>query len=90
VPRYLVERTYPEGFEIPANADSAPMRMKIIGANEQENVTWIHSYVSIDKRKLFCIYEGPTPEAVRLAAAENSLPIDRITEVRILDPYPYS
>ena len=29
------------------------------------------------------------PEAIRKAAARNGLPIDRITEVRVLDPYFY-
>jgi hypothetical protein len=39
--------------------------------------------------RTFCIYDGPTPEAVRRAAARNKLPISRITEVRVLDPYFY-
>ena len=29
----------------------------------------------------------PTPEAIRKAAERNSLPVERITEVRVLDPY---
>jgi hypothetical protein len=87
MPRYIVERTFSDGLEIPANYDGAQVRLNIIGANTREHVTWIHSYVSIDRKKSFCVYEGPTPEAVRLAASQNNLPIDRITEVRILDPY---
>jgi len=27
------------------------------------------------------------PEAIRRVAARNKLPVDRITEVRVLDPY---
>ena len=34
-------------------------------------------------------YDGPTPEAVRRVADRNKLPVDRITEVRVLDPYFY-
>ena len=30
------------------------------------------------------------PEAIRQTARRNKLPIDRITEVRILDPYFYT
>jgi hypothetical protein len=52
-------------------------------------VTWVHSYVTGDKKKTFCIYDAPTPEAVRTAANRNGLPVDRITEVRVLDPYFY-
>jgi hypothetical protein len=32
---------------------------------------------------------GPSPEAIRRAAEVNQLPVDRITEVRLLDPYFY-
>jgi hypothetical protein len=50
-------------------------------------VTWIHSYVTPDRRLAFYICEAPSPEAIRRAALRNKLPVDRITEVRILDPY---
>jgi len=48
-----------------------------------------YSYVSEDKQKTYCIYDGPSPEAIRQAGRRSSLPIDRITEVRVLDPYFY-
>jgi hypothetical protein len=34
-----------------------------------------------------CVYDAPTPEAVRTVADRNGLPVDGISEVRILDPY---
>ena len=37
----------------------------------------------------FCIYDAPTPEAIRKTAARNELPVDQITQVRVLDPYFY-
>jgi hypothetical protein len=43
--------------------------------------------VTTDKRTTFCVYDGPGPEAIRRAAETNQLPVDRITEVRVLDPY---
>ena len=49
----------------------------------------MHSYVSADKKKTFCVYDGPTREAIRKVAAKNELPVERITEVRVLDPYFY-
>lgn len=42
-----------------------------------------------DRKHTFCIYDGPTPEAVRRAATRNKLPISQITEVCVLDPYFY-
>ena len=50
----------------------------------------MHSYVSADKRTTFCIYDAPTPEAIRKTADGNELPVDRITQVRVLDPYFYT
>jgi hypothetical protein len=46
--------------------------------------------VSEDKGRTFCVYDAPTPEAIRKAASRNELPVDRITQVRVLDPYFYA
>jgi hypothetical protein len=45
--------------------------------------------VTGDKNKTFCIYDAPSEQAIRTAAERNGLPVDRITEVRVLDPYFY-
>jgi hypothetical protein len=37
----------------------------------------------------FCVYDAPSAEAIWLAAKENGLPVDTITEVSVLDPYFY-
>lgn len=89
MPRYIVERTFPEPLAIPANDDGAAACLGLVEANGELGVTWVHSYVSDDKRKTFCIYDGPSPEAIRRAAAKNSLPVDQITKVSVLDPYFY-
>ena len=87
--RYLVERTFPEGLAIPVDLRGAQVCLTVVGNNAKDNVTWVHSYVTDDKKKTFCIYDAPTPEAIRTAANRNGLPVDRITEVRVLDPYFY-
>ncbi len=88
--RYLVERSFPEGLEIPVNEQGAQICQAVIQKNTEDEVTWVHSYVSEDKRKSFCIYDAPSPEAIRRVARKNDLPVDRITLVRILDPYFYN
>lgn len=87
MPRYLIERTFPDGLGLPTNEAGARAASSVIGNNSKEGVTWIHSYVTPDRKKSFCIYDAPTPEAVRVVAEANGLPVDRITEVRVLDPY---
>jgi hypothetical protein len=89
MPRYMVERTFPNGLEIPMNADGATACLGVVGKNSQEGVSWVHSYVTPDKKKTFCIYDGPNPEAIRKTAQLNGLPVDKVTEVRVLDPYFY-
>ncbi|MFN2136534.1 MAG: DUF4242 domain-containing protein [Candidatus Promineifilaceae bacterium] len=89
MPRYLVERTFPEGLAIPTNETGASTCLTVVGNNAQEQVTWVHSYVTNNKQKTFCIYDGPSPDAIRAAAGRNGLPVDSITEVRVLDPYFY-
>ncbi len=41
---------------------------------------------SIDK-KTFCIYEATSPEAIRKAVKKNNTPVDKITEISVLNPY---
>jgi hypothetical protein len=89
MPRYIVERTFPDGLAIPVDSQGANTCLMVVGNNAKEGVTWVHSYVTGDKTKTFCVYDGPSPEAVRSAAQRNSLPVDSITEVRVLDPYFY-
>ncbi len=87
MPRYLIERTFSEGLQISADSKGADKCLKIVNKNLDDEVMWVHSYVSDDKSKSFCIYDAPSPEAIRRAARRNNLPIDKITVVRVLDPY---
>src|SRR4051794_28862974 len=89
MPRYIVERTFSGGLNIPVTADGAEACLAVVGRNAEAGVTWVHSYVTEDKTKSFCVYDAPNPEAIRKTAAQNSLPVDQITEVSVLDPYFY-
>jgi hypothetical protein len=89
MPRYLVERTFPNGLHIPAGAGGRELCLAVVERNGSEGVTWLSSYVSEDKGRTFCVYDAPTPEAIRKTASRNELPVDRITQVRVLDPYYY-
>ena len=87
--RYMVERTFADGLGIPVTDEGAAACLGVVGPNAELGVTWVHSYVSEDKQRTFCIYDGPNPEAIRKAAERNGLPIDSITKVSVLDPYFY-
>jgi hypothetical protein len=87
--RYMVERTFCGGLNVPVSNDGEKVCMEVVDRNAELGVTWVQSYVSEDKTKTFCVYDGPDPEAIRRAAAANGLPIDAITRVSVLDPYFY-
>lgn len=85
--RYLVERTFTDGLAVSADEDGAQALRDVIEGNAEHGVTWVHSYVTPDRATTYCVYDAASPEAIRVAAQATGLPIDRITEVRVLDPY---
>ncbi|WP_266182887.1 DUF4242 domain-containing protein [Dyella humicola] len=89
MPRYIVERAFPEGLDLPINETGDRLCRKIVNTNAEEGVTWVHSYVSLDRTRTFCVYDAPTPEAIRQVGRRNALPVNGITEVSVLDPYFY-
>lgn len=90
MPRYVVERTFPDGLRLSTPHHGAEPWMPVVERNADAGVTWLHSYVSDDRRRTFCVYDAPTPEAIRKTSGRNGLPVDRITRVSVLDPYPYT
>lgn len=89
MPRYMIERIFKDGLAIPTNDSGSEACKAVVGKNETVGVTWVHSYVSNDHKKTYCVYDGPNEEAIRQAAERNGLPVDKITEVSVLDPYFY-
>lgn len=89
MPRYMIERRFPSKLSVPMTDDGRAAMAGIVANNGNCGVTWLHSYVNADCTQTFCIYDAPTPEAIRTAADINRLPVGRITEISVLDPYFY-
>ena len=89
MPRYMVERSFPDGLSIPMNADGRKALDNVIRNNAEHGVSWVHSYVNPERTVTYCIYDGASPEAIRKVADRNGLPVGRITQVSLLDPYFY-
>jgi hypothetical protein len=90
MPRFIVERTFVDGLNIPVTDDGAQTCLRVVNNNAEEQVTWVTSYVTPDRTKTYCVYDGPSAQAIERAAAANGLPVDGIAEVRVLDPYFYT
>jgi hypothetical protein len=48
MPRYVVQRTFPEGLQIPIGNGGVELCRRVVERNALEGVTWINSYVSED------------------------------------------
>jgi len=81
MPLFLIERNFAEKLEISKEAAAA---VKLI--NDDVGVSWLFSFLSADKKKTYCLYEGATAEAVREAARRANLPADSVIEVSELKP----
>ena len=76
MPIYMIERHFADLIE--PTEDDARVINEI---NADEDVRWLFSFLSADKRKTFCLYEAESPEALRRAAVRAGLPADVIVEV---------
>lgn len=84
--RYLVERTFPAGAL--AGLDAAG-KAQVNAHNAELGVNWVRSYANADQTRTWCVYEGPSAEAVRAAAVKNAIPVDDVIEIPVdLDPGP--
>jgi hypothetical protein len=76
VPIFMIERQFAE--EIEANAEEVDGINRI---NDEEGVRWMYSFLSADRRKTYCLYEAPSPDAIRRAAARAGIPADVVVEL---------
>lgn len=73
---FLVERHFAEQLDVDAAAAEGINRI-----NAEDDVRWLYSFLSADKRKTYCLYEAPSAEAICRAARRAGLPADAVTEV---------
>jgi hypothetical protein len=76
MPIFMIERRFAD--ELDAGADEIDGINRI---NDEEGVRWLYSFLSADRRKTYCLYEAPSPDAIRRAAERAGLPADVIVEV---------
>jgi hypothetical protein len=49
--------------------------------NADEGVRWLFSFLSADRRRTYCLYEAPSPDAIVAAARRANVPADAVVEV---------
>jgi uncharacterized protein DUF4242 len=76
MPLYMIERGFAEQLEL-TNED-----VKMIEEiNADEGVRWVFSFLSADRRRTYCLYEAPSPDAIVAAARRADVPADAVVEV---------
>ncbi len=76
MPVFLIERRFADQLDVDADTADGINRV-----NAEEDVRWLYSFLSADKRKTYCLYEAPSAEAIRRAAQRAGLPADVIVEM---------
>jgi Protein of unknown function (DUF4242) len=78
---YLIERNFAEQLNLDELNHEG---IKLV--NDDIGVHWIYSFLSADRKKSYCLYEAPSPEAIREAAARAGMPADVIVPVEQFIP----
>lgn len=76
MPVFMIERNFAEQLAVTPEGAAA---LNLI--NDEESVRWLISFLSVDKKKTFCLYEASSAEAIREAARRAGIPADTIIEV---------
>lgn len=81
LPLYVIERRFAEQLDVGIDGVTA-----IEAVNADENIQWIFSFLTADRRRTYCLYEAPSPDAIRAAARRLNIPADAIVEVTQISP----
>ena len=76
MPLYMIERTFAEDLDL--TGDDVRLLDEV---NADAGVQWVFSFLSADRRRTYCLYEAPSPDAIVAAAARAGIPADVVTEV---------
>ncbi len=76
MPLYMIERAFADQLDL--TSDDVKL---IEDVNADEGVRWLFSFLSADRRRTYCLYEAPSPDAILAAARKANVPADEIVEV---------
>lgn len=81
MPLFLIERKFAEELELGKDEFAA-----IREVNDDVGIEWVHSFLSADRRKTYCLYQATCAADIREAARRLSIPADEIVEVSQIQP----
>jgi hypothetical protein len=78
---YVIERSFADQLDL--TEDDVELIEEI---NSDEGVRWLFSFLSADRRRTYCLYEAPSPDAILAAARRANVPADVVVEVSAATP----
>jgi hypothetical protein len=81
MPLYVIERRFAEQLDL--SSDDVELIEEV---NDGEGVRWLFSFLSADRRRTYCLYEAPSPDAILEAARKADVPADVVVEVSAATP----
>jgi hypothetical protein len=78
---YVIERSFADQLDLTDD----DVRL-IEDVNSEEGVRWLFSFLSADRRRTYCLYEAPSPDAILAAARKANVPADAVVEVSAATP----
>jgi hypothetical protein len=76
MPLFMIERTFADQLDL--TTDDVELIEEV---NADEGVRWVFSFLSADRRRTYCLYEAPSPDAIIAAARRADIPADEVVEV---------
>ena len=73
---YVIERSFADQLDL--TDDDVRLIEEV---NSDEGVRWLFSFLSADRRRTYCLYEAPSPDAILAAARKANVPADEVVEV---------
>jgi hypothetical protein len=87
--RYLIERDVHDRLRVSVNETGERASLANTEGASIDQVIWIHSFVTTGKKKMLCVYDGPSVLSNACIPSRNMLPSEDITAINMFDPQFY-
>jgi hypothetical protein len=84
--RIVMEQTFEQPM---SDEELARLSKQLDPCLDMRDGTWARSYLSLDRKRMFCEFEAPDAESVRDALRLARVPFDRVWPAQVFDAADY-
>lgn len=74
---FMIERNFAEAIE----GEDTEGDQITEAVNDEMGLEWVHTFLSADGKRTYCLYEAPNADVLREHATRLGMPADSIIEV---------